>query len=168
MSAASPGPRRAAQAPDAHRHQRAVLVEQRHDVGDGAQGDDVDVGAQRQRQLDARLAPRLHERVRQLERHADAGQVRERVVAELGVDHDAVGQGLARLVMVGDDARPCPGPWRCATSATAVDAAVDGDQQARAFGRQLVDDRRRQAVPVAEAIRQAPADVGAHARAGPR
>ncbi len=61
------GPRRAAQAADAHGHQAAVLVEQRHDVGHGADRDHVEVGPQGERQLDAVVATVFEQRVGQLE-----------------------------------------------------------------------------------------------------
>ena len=97
------GPRRAAQAADAHGREAAVLVEQGHDVGHGADRDHVEVRAQRQGQLDAVVATVFEQRVGQLERHAHAGQVGERVAAQLGVDDDAVGKLPDGLVVVGDD-----------------------------------------------------------------
>ena len=60
-------------------------------------------GPQRERQLDAVVAPVFEQRVGQLERHADAGQVGERIAPQLGVDDDAVGQLPDGLVVVGDD-----------------------------------------------------------------
>ena len=98
-----PRPRRAAQPAEADRREHAVLLDQRHHVGDGADGDEVGVRAQRQRQVDELVAGVLEQRVRQLEGHADAGEVAARVRAELGRDDDAVGQVALELVVVGDD-----------------------------------------------------------------
>ena len=60
-------------------------------------------GPQGERQLDAVVATVFEQRVGQLEGHADAGQVRERVAAQLGVDDDALRELADRFVMVGDD-----------------------------------------------------------------
>ena len=158
---AEAGARRTAQAPQTHGHQRAILVEQRHHVGDGAHRRHVDVGPQTQRQLCARRAAGLDEqRVRQLEGHPDAGQRPVRVGAQVGGDHDALGQLGAELVVVGDDdveTEPGSPPHRVHV----LDAAVDRDQQIGPALRSLLDGGLREPVALAETVRQQPADVGA-------
>ena len=155
-----PGARRAAQAPQADAGQHAVLVDQRHDVGDGADGDHVGERPQGERHLDARLRGLLEQRVRQLEGDADPGELRARVAGQLGSDDDAVRRRALHLVVIGDDDVHAELAGASHLGAR-VDAAVDRDQQLDAGGGELLDGRRRDPVAFGEPVRQMPAHVGA-------
>ena len=152
--AARPG-RGAAQAADAHGHQAAVLVEQRHDVGHGADRDDVEVRPQGERQLDAVGAAVFEQRVGQLEGHADPGQMRERIASQFGVDDNTVGDPPDRLVVIGDDhvEAELTGTGDLGVGA---DPAVDGDDEAGAGAGELVERLDRDAVALAGPVGQPP------------
>ena len=135
---------------------------QRHKVGDRADGDDVDQGTQVQRQLDAILSLVLEQSVRELEGDADAGETGEGVAGQLGRDDDAGRELAGQLVMVGDDDVHAE-LLRQPHLLDRVDAAVDGDQQTHAVGRQLLDGGGHDTVPFGEAVGQPPAHVGAQA-----
>ena len=83
-------------------HEDAVLADQRHDVGDRGEGDEVE---QVKRQV-RRQAERRHQRLHQLEGDAGAAEHAEPggIVGPLGIDD---GDGRRQLgtgkVMVGDD-----------------------------------------------------------------
>ena len=116
----------------AERRENPILALQRHHVGDRAAGDQVqellDVGV-----LVFRL-DQAHDGLHGLEGDADAGEGRERVggVAAVRVDHGVgVGQGLARLMVVGDDDRQ-PQAVGMGDGLAGLDAAVGRDDQRRA------------------------------------
>src|SRR5690606_4330366 len=95
------------------------------------------------------------------ERHAGAGGLGQAGAGqrrEPRVDDEAVGQLLARRVVVGDDDVDAARPER-RDLGQVRDAAVDGDQQVGARG-ELVDAPRVYPVAVGEAVR----DVGLHGR----
>ncbi len=153
-------PRRAAQPAEADRGEHPVLLHQRDHVRDGADCHEVGVRAQRQRQVDELVAGIFQERVRQLEGHADAGEVAAGIRAELGRDDGAGGQVALELVVVGDD-DVHPERLGLGHLCASVDPAVDRDQELDPGGGQLVHRRRRDAVAVAEAVGQPPAHVRA-------
>ena len=154
------GARRAAQAPQADARQHAVLVDERHDVGDGADGDHIAERPQGQRHLDARLRGLFEQRVRKLEGDADAGELRARVAGQLGSDDHAVRRRALHLVVVGDDDVHAELAGARHLGAR-VDAAVDRDEQLDAAGGELLHGGRRDPVPFGEPVRQMPAHVGA-------
>ena len=143
-------------------HQAAVLVAQRHAVGHGGQGDEVEVLVGPRG-----IAPGARQQ-RRGELVGDAGraQVGARVAADRRVHDRRIGQRAvgARAVVVGDDdvqaerARPRDLLDR-------GDRAVGGQQQARAALGQPLDRRGAQAVAVLGAAGQVPVDVGAQRRA---
>ena len=129
--------------------QRAVLVEQRHDVGDRRERDEVEV----RRHVDA-------ERLRELADDAGAAQLRERIVGRPRRDHRAVGQRRAGPVVVGDD-HVEPARLRRGDLLDGRDPAVDGEQEAAALVGQPRDRDVRDAVALLEPARQVPFDVRA-------
>ena len=153
--------RRAAQAAEPHRDQGAVLVDQRSEVGDGPQRDHVGERAQGQRQLDARRArARCSRAWASLNATPTPARCGHGAPGELRGDHDALRQRALDLVVVGDDDVHAelvrPGDF-----VAGADAAVDGDEQLDALAGELLDRRRGDAVAFGEAVRQAPAHVGA-------
>ena len=128
----------------------AVLADQRHDVGERADRRDLDE-ARHQLVAAGAAAERLH----QLQRDADAGQVLVGIgaVVPLRVDDGERRRQLGvGLVVVGDDqidAELARAPRRLG----AADAAVDRDDQRDAVGVQPLDRRRLQPVAVAAAAR---------------
>ena len=137
--------------PQAEQRERAVLVDERHDVGDGRERDDVEVALEK-RVLGA------EQRLRELPDDAGAAQSGERVVALERRDDRAGGECVARPVVVGDDDLE---PERvCVLDlGDRGDAAVDGEDEVEAF---LGETRERvdvQAVALLEARRQVPRDL---------
>ena len=126
-------------------HQRAVLAHQRHQVGDRCERDDVQLVVE----LGRIAAGRGEQGLRQLEGHARGAQV-GRVAADSGMDHRAVRQHVAGPVMVGDDHVHAKRA-RVLDLLDRADAAVGGDEQARAASMQVFDRRARQAVAVVHA-----------------
>ena len=128
----------------------AVLADERHDVGERADRGDLDESRQPGVASGA-AAQRLH----QLQRDADAGEVlvRIRAVVALRVDDRQRRRQLGvRLVVVGDDqidAELARAPRRVG----AADAAIDRDDERHAVGVQPLDRRRLQAVAVVAAAR---------------
>ena len=83
--------------------EHAVLVDERHYVGDGADGDHVAERPQGQRHLDGASPGFFEEGVRKLEGDPDPGKLRARVAGQFRGDDDAVGRRALHLVMIGDD-----------------------------------------------------------------
>jgi len=136
----------------------AILADQGDHVGQRADGGDLDEGREPRR-----LAGAVAERLHQLERDADAGQVLVGIAAvvALRVDHGkAIGQIGIRLVVVGNDQvdAQVAGPAR---RLGAADAAVDRDDQLHPFGVQAIDGVRLQAIAVGQPLGDEVADVGA-------
>ena len=142
--------------PEAREH--AVLAHQRHDVGDGAERDHVEVAARA-----VEPAAAAQQALDELERHAHAGQRLERVGAagpQRVDDRDGVGQHRGRLVVVGDhgvDAERA----RVRDGLGRGDAAVHGDDQRAAAALGLVDGIDGQPVAVLDAVRDAVLDARA-------
>jgi hypothetical protein len=137
-------------------HQSTVLVEQRHHVGHGGQRHQVEVLVE----LVAFASAARVQRLCQLQHHAGAAQLRERVVRRPRADQQAVGQLLGRAMVVGHDhvhaelsgsrhLRGCR------------DAAVDRDDQLHALAGQPLQCLGADAVALLEAAGQVPADLGA-------
>ena len=137
--------------PQAGDDQPPVLVEERDDVGDRRERDEVEVP------LDALGRA---ERLGELEDDAGPAQLGERIVGWARGDDRAVRQSSAGPVMVGDDdfeARRL----RLSDLFHRGDAAVDGEQQSASFSREARQRLARDPVPLFEATRQMPLDLGA-------
>ena len=136
----------------------AVLADERHDIGERAEGGDLDEA--RQPAVVVRLAA---ERLHELQRHAHTRQVLVRIgaIASLRVDHGERRRQLGvGLVMVGDD--QIDAVFAGATCGVgAANAAVDRDDQRDAVGMQPIDGRRLQAVPILDPFGEEVHDVGA-------
>ena len=129
--------------------ERAVLVEQRDDVGDRGERDQVEI----RRDIHA-------ERLRELADDTGAAELRERIVRRARRDDRAVRQGGARAVVIGDDHVEAA-RLRSRDLLDRCDPAVDGNEQAAAFVGEPRDRDVRDAVALLEAARQMPLDVGA-------
>ena len=150
------GARARAHAREAVGDERAVLVEQRHDVGDGAERGEVGELAPGVRVPETRADGRD-----QLERDARARELGEPALPQLRVAHGhAHRDALAGLVMVGDDDVD-PGAAQARDLVRRGDAAVDGDNQRRRHRDQTIHRRVGQAVALAEPVRDGGLDVGA-------
>ena len=150
--------RAARQQVEAELRDDAVLADERHDVGERADRGDLDEAGQ-----PALAAGLRAERLHQLQRHADAGQVlvRIRAVVPLRVDDGERRRQLGvRLVVIGDDQVDAE-LARAARGVGAANAAVDRHDERDAVGVQPLDRRRLQAVAVAQPLRDEVDDVGA-------
>ena len=145
-------------------HERAVLVGQRHDVGDRRQRHEVGELVERGRQVGRVAAvPARPERLGELEHDAGAAQVGERIgrPGRRARGHDGrVRQHVAGSVVVGHDdvERELAG---ARDGLGRRDAAVDGDQQPGAGGCQRLDGLDGDAVALLEAARQERLDLAA-------
>ena len=147
-------------------HQHAVLIDQRHDVGHGAQGGQPD--GLHEKILHSRGDPLgpgglLAERPGQFHRHARAAQTAERILAARQSrmnDRRGLGQTKAGLVVVGDDQFDAqfPGEDRLVDAA---DAAIDGHQQFALVGGQRADGLAVEPVAFVDAMGNVVAHVGA-------
>ena len=133
--------------------ERAVLVEQRHHVGDRRERDEIEMALR-----DLRVDP--EERLAELVDDAGAAELRERVVGRPRRDDGAVRQRFAGPVVVGDDhlepARP-----RLGDLLDRGDPAVDGDDEPAALVGEPRERLGTHAVALVEAARQVPVDLGA-------
>ena len=100
------------------------------------------------------------ERLAELVYDAGAAQLRERIVGRPRRDDRAVGQRLARPVVVRDDHLE-PAGARFRHLFDGGDAAVDGEDEAAPFVREARERLGAHAVALVEAARQVPVDVGA-------
>ena len=144
--------------------QQAVLVQQRHDVGHGSQGHQVQTLLQvRVFAAEAVLPSVLEERVADFERDPDAGEVLDLGwrARQFGVD-DRVGidRRVPWHVMVRDDDVQTSLARRT-NGLVAGDAAVDGQQKTAVVGAGFLDRLGGQAVAVIDAVRQVALRVGA-------
>ncbi len=135
-----------------------VLADQRHDVGQGADGGDL-----HERRQPGVAPGLLAQRLDQLQRHADAGQMLVRIAAvgPLGIDDgEGARQFAVGLVVVGDDEVEAElgGPARRVGRA---DPAVHRHQHLRPLGVQAIDGRRLQPVAVAQPFGNEVGDVAA-------
>ncbi len=108
--------------------ERAVLVEERDDVGDRRERDEVEVTARN-------LGVDAEQRLPELVDDAGPAQLRERVVGGAGRDDRAVGKRLGRPVVVGDDDVQPP-LLRLGDLGGGGDPAVDGEDEPAAVVRQ--------------------------------
>jgi hypothetical protein len=132
--------------------ERAVLVDERDDVGDRRKRDQVEV------LVEKRMAA-TEQRLGELPDDAGAAEPRERIVALEGRDDGAVGEDVAGPVVVGDDDLDAE-RLRQLDLLDGGDAAVDRDDEATAFGGEPLDRPAVQPVALVEAARQVPRDVG--------
>ena len=137
-----------------------VLAGQRNDVGERANGRDLD-----ERREPVRMPGPDAQRLNELQRHADAREVLVgvRTVVPLRVDDgDRLRQLRVGLVMVGDDQveAELSGAYGRLDS---PDPAIDGDDQAYAEGVQTLERRRLQSISVAQPLGKKVRDVGARA-----
>ena len=121
MSARSPGFCVCASRRRPSERERAVLVDERHDVGDGRERDDVEVPVEER-------VPRAEQRLGELPDDAGAAEAGERVVALQRRDDRAVRERVARPVVVGDDDLE-PEPPRLGDLGDGGDPAVDGQHE---------------------------------------
>ena len=144
------------------RDEAAVVAVEAHDVGDGAERDEVEQGIEPRLIRDAEVAAVAQlgaQREQHVEDDADAGQrlARERAVRLVRIDdHVGLGQhgaalALDRQVVVGDhDGHAVR--LRVGDALEAGDAVVDRHQHLGALREREVDDGRREAVAVDAAI----------------
>ena len=144
------GSLRARELPEPGDRERAVLVDERHDVGDGRERDEVEVSLERI----------VRERLEELEHDAGPAELRERVRRRPRRDHRAVRQLVSRPVVIGDDDLQAEPPRR-GDLVDRGDAAIDGEHEPVALVGELLERLAREAVALLEAARQVPADVGA-------
>ena len=152
ISARRPGLLRLREAAQAEQRERAVLVDERHDVGDRGERDDVEVP------LQERMVG-TEERLRQLPDDAGAAEAGEGIVALQRRDDWAGGERLGRAVVIGDDHLE-PERARVLDLGDGRDAAVDRQDEVEAL---LGEPRQRlavQAVPLLEPRGKMPRDVG--------
>ena len=98
---------------------------------------------------------RRPQRRQHVERDTDARQhlARKRIAVAIRIDDRVgIGQRFAGQMMIGDQHVPTASTRRSDAGMTG-DAVIDGDQQFGFQRRELLDEPRRQAVPVAHAIR---------------
>ena len=129
--------------------ERAVLVEQRDDVGDRRERDEVEI----RRDVDA-------ERLRELADDTGAAELRERIVRRPRRHDRTVGQCVAGPVVVGDD-HVEPARLRRGNLLHRRDPAVDSHEQAATLVGEPGDRVAGDAVALLEAARQMPLDLGA-------
>ena len=152
------------EAPQAAPHERAVLVGQRHDIGDRGQRHEVGELVECRRQVCRVAAVTARpERLGELEHDPGAAQVGERIGRPGGRarGHDGcVRQHVSRAVVVGhhDVERELAGARHGLGSG---DAAVDGDQQPGAGGCQRLHGADGDAVALLEATGQERLDLAA-------
>ena len=139
------------------RDQNAVHEIEPHDVGDGAERDEIEQCAEvRLARLDERtaLTQTRPQRGQHEEHHADAGNVLRRIRAAglIRIDDDRLGKRRARQVVIGDE-NVDAARFRGCNAFDAADAVVHRDDQLRAAVRGKRDDFGRQPITELEAIR---------------
>ena len=139
--------------------QAAVLADQRDHVGDGGEGDQIEVGVRGMSPaphcLGGAASGRVAERRRQLVGDAGRAESLEGIFGDDRMDDRAVGERLARQVVVRDHDLHAGGPGG-RDLLDGADAAVDGDDQVGAAAAELLDARHGQAVAVGEPVRDEP------------
>ena len=128
---------------------RTVLVDERDDVGDGGQRDEVEVPLERI----------VRERLKELERDAGPAELRKRVRRGPRSDDRAVRQLVSGPVVVGDDDLQAKSPGG-RHLLDGGDAAVDGEHEPVAVLGELLQGLAREPVALLETARQVPADIG--------
>ena len=140
------------EAAQAEQRERAVLVDERHDVRDRGQRDDVEVALQ-ERMVGA------EQRLGELPDDAGAAEAREGIVALQRRDDGTGGERLGGAMVIGDDDLE-PERARVLDLGNRGDPAVDRQDEVEAL---LGEPRQRlavQAVPLLEPRGEMPGDVG--------
>ena len=141
---------RARERPQPAGGESAVLVDERDDVGDGRERDEVEHPRERGMIV-------AEQRPREGVDDPRPTEVGARVVGRTRRDDEAVRQRVARPMVVRDDDVEAE-----LASARDLrdggDAAVDGDDEVDPVGRELLDRLERKAVALVEPARQAPVD----------
>ena len=138
--------------PEAGRRERPVLVDERDDVRDRRQRDEVEVAT------DGRVI-RAEERLAELVYDARSAQLGKRVARRPGGHDRAVGKDVAGPVVVGDD-HVEPATRRLRDLLDRRDPAVDRQEQPDTVVREPAERLSRDAVTLLEPARQVPVDVG--------
>ena len=148
---AKTGLRRAREGAQSGDGERSVLVDERNDVGDRRERDEVEMTT-------GNVGLDSEQGLAQLEDHSRPAKLGERVRGRAGRDDRAVGQRLARPVMVGDDDVE-PAFSRLGDLVDGRDPAVDGEDEPAAFVREPGKRLAADAVALVEAAREVPGDV---------
>ena len=107
------------------------------------------------------------QRLAELVDHARAAEVGKRIVRRARRDDGTVGQLVAGTVMVGDD--HVEAELACAPHLVdGCDAAVDGEDEPAAFFGETLERAAADAVPLVEAAREMPLDLGAELAQDPQ
>src|SRR3954469_13775993 len=147
------GLRRAGQGPKPGDRERPVLVDEWNNVGDGREGDEVEM-TPRDLGVDA------EERLSELVHDSRATKLGERVGGRARGDDRTVGQRLSRPVMVGDDYIEATFSG-LGDLGDGRDSAVDGEDDPAALVREPCERLAADAVALVEATREMPGHVGA-------
>ncbi len=124
---------------EAAQHEGAIEADERHDVGDRRQRDEIERGHEIGRRAavkEARLAQRAIERDEAHVDDAGRAEIAEagKIVLAVGIDDgERVGQVFRRLMVIEDDDVEAEPP-RLGDRLVAHRAAIDGDDEARALG----------------------------------
>ena len=153
ISARKPGRRVRPRARSPARDEPAVLVDERDDIGDRGEADEVELAAQE-------LRVGAQQRLAELVDDAGSAQPGEGIVGGARRHDRAVGKALSRAVMVGDD-HVQPELLGLGHLAGGGDAAVDRQHERAAVRRQPLEHAGIEPVALVEAARQSPAHLGA-------
>ncbi len=149
---AEPGFLGARETPEADRRECTVLVDERDDIGDRGEGDEIGMAGEH-RVVDA------EERLRELDDHTGPAQLRKGIDGGPRGDDRALRQRLRRAMVVGDDHVDTE-PAGILDLCGGGDAAVHREEKLHAFLREPRDRRRGDAVAFLEPAREVPDDVG--------
>ena len=145
-------------------HQPPVLADERHQVGDRRQRNQVEILSRGVPPAPGRVrvpgAAGVAKRDRELVGHPRGAQGTERVARDDRVQDRAIGQLGGRLVVVGHDHLDARGASR-RDLLRRRDSAVHRDRHLRAAGANLLDARERQPVAVAQPVGDQPVALGA-------
>ena len=144
------GAREGAQAGDG---ERSVLVDERDDVGDRREGDEVEMTS-------GNLGVETEQGLAQLVDDSRPAELGERILGRASGDDGAVGQRLAGTVVVRDDDFEAARS-RLRDLGGGRDAAVDREDEPATVLREPGQRLAADAVALVEAARQVPGDVGA-------
>ena len=149
-----PEPRllRSRERPQARERERPVLVDERDDIRDRCDGDQVEMARER-------LVARAEQRFAELVDDAGSAELRKGVLRRARRHDGAVGERLARPMVVGDDHFQAASPRLC-DLLDRGHAAVDGEHEAAPFVGESRQGLALDAVALLEAARQVPGDVG--------
>ena len=150
---AQTGPARAGESPQARRGEAAVLVDERHDVRDRRERDEVEV-------LLERGVIRAEQCLRELVHDPGPAQLRERVRRGPRRHDRAVGKRVRRPVMVGHDHLEAERNG-LRDLLHRGDPAVDGEQQPDSLAGHACERFAGDAVALLEAARKMPVDISA-------